>query len=82
MREITQTTLELMDKVPKQLASICSDLQEQIHRAVEQAQIELKSHLVVVMDKKVALLEVRMEAQYNEVHAKTIFSYKELQIKW
>ena len=58
---------EWMDKVPKELTFVCSDLQEQIQRTIDEAQTELRTHLMVVMDKKVELLE----AQYNEVQQET-----------
>ena len=55
--ETAQAILEGMDKVPKQLPFVHSDSQEQIQRIVEEAQTELKTQLVSVLDTKVASLE-------------------------
>ena len=63
----------MVGKVPKQLTSIHSDVQEQIQRAVEEVQRELNTQFVIVMNKKMASLEAWMEVQYNEVHEETAF---------
>ena len=67
-----------MDKIPKQLASVYSDLQEQIQRAVEEAQIAPKTQLVTTMDKKVVLLEAWIEGRYNKVHEETDSTLQEI----
>ena len=46
---------------------------------MQEAQIELKTQLVAVMDRKVASLEVRKETQYNEVHEETTSTLQEIQ---
>ena len=68
VREIAQAMSEWMDKVPKQLASICFDVQGQIQRVVEEVETDLKTQLVAVMDRRWHSLEVQMKARYNEVH--------------
>ena len=55
-----------MDKVPQQLSSVCSDLQEEILWAVDKIKLDLELRIMTRVDQQVALLEARMEAKYNE----------------
>ena len=53
------------------MVSIRSDLQKQIEREVHEANTKLKPEFIAMLDRKVVLLEARMEAKVNEVHQDT-----------
>ena len=60
------------------MVSIRSDLQEQIGRAVQEAKTELRTEFAAILNKKVVLLEARVEARFNEVREGTTSTLKEL----
>ena len=46
----TQATPQRMDRVQNEVASICSDLKEQIDRAVQEAKTELRTELAAMIN--------------------------------
>ena len=67
-----------MDRVQHQVTSISSDLQEQINRAVQEVKTELRTKFVAMLNKKVVLLEARVEAKANQIHQDTASTLEEL----
>ena len=67
-----------MDRIQNEVASIHSDLKEQIDRAVQQAKIELRTELSAMINQKVVSLETRVEAKVNEVRQDTTSLLEEL----
>ena len=53
------------------MTSIRSNLQEQINRAVQEAKTELRTEFAAMVNRKVVLLEARVEAKVNEVRQDT-----------
>ena len=78
MCETTQAISRQMDKVPQQLAFVHSELQEEMQWAVDQAIFELKSQILMEVDKEFTTLETCMEVKYNEVRQETAFTLKEI----
>ena len=60
-----------MDRVQQQVTSIRSDLQGQINRALQEAKTKLRTELAAMVNRKMVLLEARVEAKVNEVHQDT-----------
>ena len=67
-----------MDRIQNEVTSICSDLKEQIDKAVQEAKTELRQELAGIINQKVVLLEARMEAKVNEVRRDTTSLFEEL----
>ena len=61
-----------------QVISIRPDLKEQIDRAVLEAKTKLRTELAAMINQKVVLLEMRMEAKINEVRQGTTSLLEEL----
>ena len=54
-----------MDRVQYQVTCIRSELQEQMNRVVQEVKTELRTEFVAMLNKKVVLLEARVEAKTN-----------------
>ena len=67
-----------MDRVQNEVTSTRSDLNEQIERIVREAKTELRTELAAMVNRKVVLLEARVEAKVNEVHQDTASLLEEL----
>ena len=67
-----------MDKAQNQVTSICSDLKEQIDRAVQEVKTELRTEFSTALDKTAVLLQTYMEMRVNEVRQSTKSTLEEL----
>ena len=61
------------------MASIRSDLREQIERLVQEAKTKLKTDIIAMVDKKLVLLEARVEARVNEFRQDITSTLQELE---
>ena len=69
-----------MDRVQQQVISICSDLKNQIERVVHEVKAEMKTECIAMLNKKVILLEARVEARVNEVRQDIAFTLEDLKV--
>ena len=67
-----------MDRVQQQVTSIRSDLQEQIDRVVREAKTKLRTEFRAMLNRKVVLLEARVETKANKICQDTASTLKEL----
>ena len=67
-----------MDRVQNHVTSICSDLKEQIERAVLEVKTELRTEFKAALDKKAMSLEMYVESRVNEVRQETSSTLEQL----